>query len=61
MYHLGYIVADLQQAVASALAAGARQVSAPQPAVAFGDREICFVMLRNLFLVELIESEDGQT
>jgi methylmalonyl-CoA/ethylmalonyl-CoA epimerase len=60
MYHLGYVVADLEKAIAGALAAGARQVSPPQPAVAFGRRQICFVMLRNLFLVELIESEAGQ-
>ena len=55
MYHLGYEVPDLTEAIHAAAASGARQVSGPTPAVAFGERKICFVMLRNLFLVEFIE------
>jgi methylmalonyl-CoA/ethylmalonyl-CoA epimerase len=55
MYHLGYEVPDLAEALNAAAARGARQVSGPTPAVAFGERKICFVMLRNLFLVEFIE------
>ena len=34
---------------------GARLVSGPTPAAAFGGAEIAFVMLRNLSLVELIQ------
>lgn len=55
MYHLAYEVPELAQALSAAAAAGARRVSEPVPAVAFDRREICFVMLRNLFLVELIQ------
>jgi methylmalonyl-CoA/ethylmalonyl-CoA epimerase len=57
MYHLAYEVSKLNEAISAARDAGARQMSAPTPAVAFGDRHICFVMLRNLLLVELIEAE----
>jgi catechol 2,3-dioxygenase-like lactoylglutathione lyase family enzyme len=55
MYHLAYEVPELSEALEAAAGAGARRVSEPVPAVAFGGREICFVMLRNLFLVELIQ------
>jgi methylmalonyl-CoA/ethylmalonyl-CoA epimerase len=55
MYHLAYEVPEMRQAIEAAAAAGARRVSEPAPAVAFGGREICFVMLRTLFLVELIQ------
>jgi methylmalonyl-CoA/ethylmalonyl-CoA epimerase len=37
-------------------ARGARVVSPPVPAVAFGGRRICFVMLRTMTLVEVIEA-----
>jgi methylmalonyl-CoA/ethylmalonyl-CoA epimerase len=58
MYHLAYEVPDLRPAISRALEADARQVSAPTPAVAFDEREICFVMLRTLLLVELIQGRD---
>ena len=57
MYHFGYEVPELRPVAALAEACGARIVSEPKPAIAFGNREVCFLMLRNLFLFELIESE----
>jgi methylmalonyl-CoA/ethylmalonyl-CoA epimerase len=55
MYHLAYEVADLDAAVTSAEAEGARLVSEPVPSVAFDQRRICFLMLRVRLLTELIE------
>jgi methylmalonyl-CoA/ethylmalonyl-CoA epimerase len=57
MYHLAYEVPDLAAAIDAASGAGCRIISGPTPAVAFGERGICFVMLRTLFLVEFIEAE----
>jgi methylmalonyl-CoA/ethylmalonyl-CoA epimerase len=56
LYHLAYEVPALGQAAAAAKAAGARQVSRPEPAVAFDGRPISFFMLRNRLLIELIEA-----
>jgi len=58
MYHLAYEVAKLGEAISEARDAEARQMSTPTPAVAFGNRHICCVVLRNLFFVELIEAEE---
>jgi methylmalonyl-CoA/ethylmalonyl-CoA epimerase len=55
MYHLAYEVPALDVAVRRVLDSGARSISAPVPAVAFAQRPICFLMLRNLLMVELIE------
>jgi methylmalonyl-CoA/ethylmalonyl-CoA epimerase len=57
MYHLAYEVDELDPATEAARNAGARPVSPAAPAVAFGNRRICFIMLPSLFLVELIEAE----
>jgi methylmalonyl-CoA/ethylmalonyl-CoA epimerase len=56
MYHLAYEVIGLDEAMARAGGVSARLVSKPTPAVAFGGRNICFLMLRTMFLVELIEA-----
>jgi methylmalonyl-CoA/ethylmalonyl-CoA epimerase len=58
-YHQGYEVFDLEAEIERLKSAGAIVVSAPQPAVAFGGRRISFLMLKNLFLVELIDSGRG--
>jgi len=55
MYHMAYIVKNLPTALAFLKSQGARIVVAPVPAAAFGGRNISFVMLPNLLLVELIE------
>ena len=55
-YHFGYEIADLDAEVERLKSAGAILVTPPQPAIAFGGRRISFLMLKNLFLVELIET-----
>ncbi len=57
LYHLAYRVADLAAAIASLRALRAKLVVAPVPAVAFGGRDIAFMMLPNRLLVELISPE----
>jgi len=57
LYHLAYRVTDLAAAIASLRASRAKLVVAPVPAVAFGGRDIAFVMLPNRLLVELISPE----
>ncbi|MBD5655525.1 MAG: VOC family protein [Candidatus Eremiobacteraeota bacterium] len=53
-YHVAYEVDDLAAAAATLLTAGTKALMEPVPAVAFGGRPICFYMLPNLSLVELI-------
>ncbi len=54
LYHLAYETPDLGASLARLRAARAKLVVAPVPAVAFGGRQIAFVMLPNRLLVELI-------
>lgn len=60
VYHYGYQVDGLDAEVERLKAAGGIVVTPPVPAVAFGGRRISFVMLRNLFLVELIEAGQAE-
>lgn len=60
LYHYGYQVDRLDTEVERLKAAGGIVVTPPLPAVAFGGRRISFVMLRNLFLVELIEAGQAE-
>jgi methylmalonyl-CoA/ethylmalonyl-CoA epimerase len=55
LYHMAYVVKDLPLALNFLKTKGARIVVAPVPASAFGGRNISFLMLPNLLLVELIE------
>ena len=55
-YQQAYESDTFEESVAQFQAAGARVVSPPVPAVAFGGRRICFVMLRTMTLVEIIEA-----
>ena len=57
LYHEAFETADIRASIASLEAGGARLVTGPVTAVAFGGREIAFVMLRSMSLVELIQSE----
>lgn len=54
MYHQAYEVEDLAAVVSQFRAAGAKLTAGPTPAVAFGGREVAFLALRNLLLVEFI-------
>jgi methylmalonyl-CoA/ethylmalonyl-CoA epimerase len=53
-YHVAYEVDDLDRATAQLAAAGGKRIVEPLPGIAFGMRPLCFVMLPNLVLIELI-------
>ena len=55
MYHLAYRSDRFGDAIAQLRAGGAKLLVPPMPAVAFGGRDIAFVMLRNQLLIELID------
>lgn len=55
LYHLAYTAGDQLQEEASALRRqGAKVVVSPVAATAFGGAEICFLIMPNMLLVELI-------
>jgi methylmalonyl-CoA/ethylmalonyl-CoA epimerase len=54
MYHQCFMCADIAQAIQTLEAHGARLVSPPQPAVAFENRPIAFLLLPSQMLIELI-------
>lgn len=53
-YHLAYEVESIEAGAAALVGIGAKAMGQPVPAIAFGGRPICFYMLPNLSLVELI-------
>jgi len=55
MYHLAYVVDDVDGAVSWARSRRAHVVAGPSPATGFGGRRICFVMFRTGQLLEFIE------
>jgi methylmalonyl-CoA/ethylmalonyl-CoA epimerase len=57
LYHLAYFVRRLGPAIDAMRTRRGKLVVAPVPAVAFGGRDIAFVMLPNRMLIELISSE----
>jgi methylmalonyl-CoA/ethylmalonyl-CoA epimerase len=57
LYHLAYFVRQLGPAIDTMRTRRGKLVVAPVPAVAFGGRDIAFVMLPNRMLIELISSE----
>ncbi len=54
LYHLAYVTADIQLSYQRLVQSGAKVVVQPVPAVAFGGRLICFVMMPNMLMVELV-------
>ncbi len=56
MYHVAYLVPDIEAGIRRLEAQRARVSVPPVPSVAFAGRRICFLMLPNLLLVELIEA-----
>ena len=54
LYHQAFLTADLDRSSAALRADGAVVTVEPVPAVAFGGRQITFLMLRNMNLIELI-------
>jgi methylmalonyl-CoA/ethylmalonyl-CoA epimerase len=59
IYHFAFEVAHLEESLDRLEASGAKVISDPKPAVAFGGRRVAFTIRRNRMVVELIESELG--
>jgi methylmalonyl-CoA/ethylmalonyl-CoA epimerase len=55
-YHEAFFVPDLGRGIDELCANGGKVVVEPVPAVAFDNREIAFVMLPNVTLVELVQA-----
>jgi hypothetical protein len=55
VYHQAFEVPSLAEALEDLRRQGAKVAAPPAPAVAFGMREIAFLLLRNLLLIELIQ------
>ena len=55
MYHLAYLVNDLDVALSWARSQRAKVTVMPVAAVAFGGRRVCFVMFRNGLMLEFVE------
>lgn len=55
IYHQAFEVENFEAAIIQLTAQRGKLVTGPVPAVAFGGRRICFVMMPNLMLIELIE------
>ena len=53
--HLCYVTPDLAGSIAAMTAEGMRLIRTPTPAVAFGGRQIAWLLGRDLALVELVE------
>jgi Glyoxalase/Bleomycin resistance protein/Dioxygenase superfamily len=56
-YHHAYEVASLDDSLVRLQRARARLIRPPTPAVAFGEREVAFLMLPNMWIVELIAGQ----
>ncbi len=56
MYHQAFTCTDIYQGISYLEARGARVISPPAPALAFGGKEIVFIIMRTLLIVELIEA-----
>ena len=54
MYHQAFLSHNLREAVRVLIDKGAVIVSHPKPAIAFGGRQVCFLLLPNRLLIELI-------
>jgi methylmalonyl-CoA/ethylmalonyl-CoA epimerase len=54
MYHQAFLSHNVREAVRALIDKGAVIVSHPKPAVAFGGRQVCFLLLPNRMLIELI-------
>jgi methylmalonyl-CoA/ethylmalonyl-CoA epimerase len=56
IYHTAFEVFSFDDQINILIGSGARVVVPPCPAVAFANRRICFLLLRNISLIELIDS-----
>lgn len=60
LYHLAYETANIDASIVHFRTQGAKVVVPPVPAIAFGGRNISFLMLPNVLLVELISTAQTQ-
>lgn len=56
LYHMAYVVEDIDLAIEWARNNKGKVVSAPYPAVAFDMKSVCFVVFRGGFMIEFIEA-----
>lgn len=56
MYHIAYETNSLESVIQEVCTERGKLVVKPVPAVAFNNREIAFIMLPNMLLVELIST-----
>jgi len=56
VYHICYEVADINASIKSLTDKGSMLISGPDPAVAFDQRKIAWLMTQTLLLVELLQS-----
>ena len=54
MYHQGFLCEDVIDTSLTLVEKGAIIVSPPKPSIAFGNRQVSFLMLPNRMLIELI-------
>lgn len=57
LYHMAYLVANLSVEIERMRKNRAKLMLSPTPAIAFGGRNVAFLMLPNRLLIELIEKE----
>lgn len=55
MYHMAFLCDNLNSNIEIFIKSGSKVVCKPTPAAAFNGRKICFIMLKNFQLIELIE------
>lgn len=59
-YHICYETSNLDKTVLELKVNKFLLVSKPAPAVALGNRRVCFLFNKNIGLIELVETEDCQ-
>jgi len=57
MYHQGFLCDNIHDTSSDLLEKGAYMASPVKPAVAFKDRSVCFLLMPNKMLIELIGTE----
>jgi methylmalonyl-CoA/ethylmalonyl-CoA epimerase len=60
IYHTAFEVSSFDDQINKLIGCHARLIVPPAPAIAFSNRRICFLMLRNISLIELIDSGNLQ-
>ncbi|MQA28700.1 MAG: hypothetical protein GEU82_02515 [Luteitalea sp.] len=61
LYHMCYLVANVEAAMDRVCRSGGRRVSGPSPARAFGGRRIAWVYTANRTLIEFLERDSAES